>query len=419
MKTEPIKISTLCLDQRTYNTFDIFLKTVCKKRYSLTENHEEAKITIIDLDAFEGEPELVKFQKQFPKKNIIILSILEKTYKEKNIHFIKKPLKHDEFIKTLHALGEENHREPEEQTEIKGRSPGDTYQTPLEASQKNSTPITPPITSTSSTNAAMILEHEEEHHFVGTQEDIDLSNTRNLLRVIYHPEKMFQGAVSHGYALAKENDTCVEVISFGIGVLIDPKNYKAYTVVSDSVLRPICLLETEDKAVYKQINSSITSSESYTRRSKNGAELIEWDIDVFLWKISLWSSRGRIPKQTDLKSAVYLSRWPNLSRLELVPHALQMSALMTKKPIRLSSIANQLNIPQRYVFSFYSACVCMGIAGVSKRQADSLFEDSIRKNETEAHKKQSLMGKILKRLTRKSIKSERAKVYMDIKVSST
>ena len=407
MKTEPIKISTLCLDLRTYNTFDIFLKTVCKKGYSLTKNHEEAKITIIDLDAFEGESKFVEFQNKFPKRNIIILSILEKTYKEKNIHFIKKPLKHEEFIKKLHTLREENHEKSEKQTESKGRASFDTYQTSLKASQKNSNPNKPPISSTSSTNAAMILEHEEEHHFVGTQEDIDLSNTRNLLRVIYHPEKMFQGAVAHGYALAKKNEICVEIISFGIGVLIDPKNYKAYTVVSDSILRPICLLETEDKAIYKQINSSITSSESYTRKSKTGAELMEWDIDVFLWKVSLWSSRGRVPKQTDLKSAVYLSRWPNLSRWELVPHALQISALMAKKPIRLSSVASQLDIPQRYVFSFYSACVCMGIAGVSNRQADNLFEDSISKNEFEMPKKQSLMSKILKRLTGKPLKAGR------------
>lgn len=407
MKSEFIKISTLCLDPRTYNTFNIFLKTVFKKGYSLTENHEEAKITIIDLDAFEGESKLMEFQNKFPQRTIIILSILEKAYKEKNIHFIKKPLKHEEFIKKLHELGEENHGESETQIETEGSAPSDTYQASLEASQKNSSPDKPPVSSAGSTNAAMILEHEEEHHFVGTQEDIDLSNTRNLLRVIYHPEKMFQGAVAHGYALAKKNKTCVEIISFGIGVLIDPKNYKAYTVVSDSVLRPICLLETEDKAVYKRINSSITSSESYTRKSKTGAELIEWDIDVFLWKISLWSSRGRAPKQTDLKSAVYLSRWPNLSRWELVPHALQISALMTKKPIRLSSVASQLDIPQRYVFSFYSACVCMGIAGVSKRQADSLFEDSIGENETETPKKQSLMGKILKRLTGKTPKAGR------------
>jgi len=407
MKSELIRISTLCLDLRTYNTFDIFLKTVCKKGYSLTENHEEAKITIIDFDAFEGESKLLEFQNKFPQRTVIILSILEKTYKEKNIHFIKKPLKHEELIKKLHELGEENHRESEKQIEIEKRTPRNTYQASLEANQKNSSSDRPPVSSADLTNAAIILEHEEEHHFVGTQKDIDLSITRNLLRVFYHPEKMFQGAIAHGYTLAKKNETCVEIITFGIGVLIDPKNYKAYTVVSDSVLRPICLLETEDKAVYKRINSSITGSESYTRKSKAGAELVEWDIDVFLWKISLWSSRGRIPKQTDLKSAVYLSHWPNLSRWELVPHALQISALMTKKPIRLSSVASQLDIPQRYVFSFYSACVCMGIAGVSKRQADNLFEDSIGENETETPKKQSLMGKILKRLTGKTIKSGR------------
>ena len=113
-----------------------------------------------------------------------------------------------------------------------------------------------------------------------------------------------------------------------------------------------------------------------------------------MWLISLWSSRGRIPEGTDLRQAVYLLQWPNLTRLASIPHSVRIAALLYDKPYRLTEVARQLGIEQRYVFAFYSACKSIGLANVSKRKVDQLFVAE----KPKADKNKSILSKLVSKL---------------------
>lgn len=84
-------------------------------------------------------------------------------------------------------------------------------------------------------------------------------------------------------------------------------------------------------------------------------------IDSFIWTTSLLISRGRLPKNTDINKRIALKAWPNLTRLEQIPNALQLAAIFSKTPGSLLEISNWINFDQRFVFAFYNAALALDL----------------------------------------------------------
>ena len=80
-----------------------------------------------------------------------------------------------------------------------------------------------------------------------------------------------------------------------------------------------------------------------------------YDLEAFVWTSSLLSSQGSLPRELDPKKPVGLKHWPSLTRLENFPHVLPIAAQWSATSMSAFDIAKSLNIPQRYVFSFYNA----------------------------------------------------------------
>ena len=75
-----------------------------------------------------------------------------------------------------------------------------------------------------------------------------------------------------------------------------------------------------------------------------------------LWELALWAARGRIPFGVPFDAPVRLLRWPNLTRLALTPDAIRIAGLWSGHPTSLLLSARALQVPQRHVFAFFSAC---------------------------------------------------------------
>ena len=83
--------------------------------------------------------------------------------------------------------------------------------------------------------------------------------------------------------------------------------------------------------------------------------------------------------------------WPNFTRLIVTPYALKISALWIAQPHSLLTTAQVLNIPQRYVFAFYSAAHALKLAFVDRRTTP-------RAAKLTPNEKRSLFQRILARL---------------------
>lgn len=83
--------------------------------------------------------------------------------------------------------------------------------------------------------------------------------------------------------------------------------------------------------------------------------------EELLWNVAAWGARGRIPAGHDPYRPVRLRAWPNFPAIFVSPHALRIAALWVRSHATPVEIASRLAIPQRYVFSFYSAAHFSGL----------------------------------------------------------
>jgi len=121
-------------------------------------------------------------------------------------------------------------------------------------------------------------------------------------------------------------------------------------------------------------------------------------IESFIWSTSLLTSRGRLPDDTDVTKKVGLKIWPNLTRVELTPHAMHVAAVLNKNPANLLEISDWINVEQRYVFAFYNAALSLGILEIdSSKLKKSAFNFS-NKNSNKKSEERSFFSRLLKRL---------------------
>jgi hypothetical protein len=112
--------------------------------------------------------------------------------------------------------------------------------------------------------------------------------------------------------------------------------------------RPYCTLPNDTQKISLRVLSNPASAIDHS-------STYQCSVTAFIWQLALWSARGRLPEGTDINQPVHLRRWPNFTRIAVTPHALAITALWAKGPRSLIDTAQMLNIPQRYVFAFYSA----------------------------------------------------------------
>jgi hypothetical protein len=100
------------------------------------------------------------------------------------------------------------------------------------------------------------------------------------------------------------------------------------------------------------------------------AEVIGSHLDELLWTAAFHASRGRLMAGCYRDDVVQLAHWPNLSRLPRTPHAIQISALLTRYPTSVTLAGRLLGIERTELFQFYSAARCAGVARALNRKAE-------------------------------------------------
>ena len=96
-------------------------------------------------------------------------------------------------------------------------------------------------------------------------------------------------------------------------------------------------------------------------------------LEVLLWKLAVWTSRGRLPTGTDPDARFYLRCWPNFTRLMVIPHAVRIAAFWVREPMPPVFVADALGVAPADVFTFYYAAKIIGLAGVANRDDDYLL----------------------------------------------
>lgn len=78
-------------------------------------------------------------------------------------------------------------------------------------------------------------------------------------------------------------------------------------------------------------------------------------LESFLWLSALLASRGRLPEGTRTGTRLQLRYWPDMTRLELFPHAMELAARWLHQPASLQEMIARTDFPSRFTVAFYNA----------------------------------------------------------------
>ena len=191
----------------------------------------------------------------------------------------------------------------------------------------------------------------------------------------------------------KETNTVSRVKFKDIIVVIDPSTDSVYcneSIFSD-YYATICHapISKNDIKIHQLDESEIRLYRNKIEARDENAHLIE----SFIWTTSLVTYRGYLPIATDINKKVGLKYWPNLTRLENMPHSIQIAAVFHKCSKSLSEITNELDIPKKYIIAFYNAALSLGLIEQDERK-----HLSASKNTDDKPKNRGFFSRILQKL---------------------
>jgi hypothetical protein len=222
----------------------------------------------------------------------------------------------------------------------------------------------------------------------------DIQNTDNWQQecVNYAPENYFISSLKDALRLAMQSKQMVELKTQDEQMVIMPDVFQIYFTLGLKSDAYIEFCQTPIRKSNVHIHILNTSEAELARHKANQNKDMLNDLEAFVWTSQLLTAQGRLPRGVDINKPELLKYWPNVTRVEEIPHFMSIAALWADEASSMLDLSRKLKIPQRYVFSFYNASTILGLM----EQDNSKLKAKTR---TEAKpKNRGLFSRLLKRL---------------------
>ncbi|MCK4492519.1 MAG: hypothetical protein KAU26_00565 [Methylococcales bacterium] len=414
---KPLKAVLHGMDERLQRNMLLYFQNVCEDALVVVSD-SEAEIDMIDIDSHEGQKVLTHLQIEDSNRPIVVLS--RNNVDLDNVSFILKPISLKKVLATFDRLrflvDRRNLQKNATNPSVEKKATNNNILLNLkdkvadskpvievrrdviakdDVSENNVTPIdTDEIKKVSKHKTAQQLNENRFASFIGMMMDVDFNDEAQLVESSYSPRDYYQGYVAATFKVAKTKNRVLQLNSSWKPLLIFPHSNEVWLDADDQQLRAFSSVEL-NKATGVKLSVSAASSELTAIKQK-----LErfYDMDAFIWKLAIWTSRGRYPEIIDAKRAVYLLRWPNFTRSIITPHALRMTALLVHEPKTMLSIAEGLQIKPQYVFAFISGAYALGLVRQPMKNAEEKDEGVVARPVVISPKKKGLLSRILSRL---------------------
>ncbi len=380
---KPLQVILHGMDARTQKIMLMYFQGACKGAAIIVEELD-TEVDIIDIDTLIGREALKKLVARINLRPIIVLS--KDPLELENILYIEKPIRLAKILAVFNKA-----REVIEKKDLEKIVPEIQLETKIIAIE-NKKPIikTQEVKKVSKYKTSMQLNETHFSAFIGLMTEINFNDEAQVLKAYYNPKDYYQGYVAAAFTMSKSKDRVIQLNSNWKSLLIFPHNNEIWLDADDKQLRAMAALEM-NKATGAKL--TITPANLELAMVKEKLERF-YDMDAFIWKLAIWTSKGRYPQIIDIKKPIYLQHWPNFTRLVITPHALRIAALLVVEPRTMLNISEALNIKPQYVFVFVSGAYALGLIRqpIKKRNEVVVHPTLILK------KKQGLLNRILSKL---------------------
>lgn len=383
----PIKVALYGMDSKGYRTMELYLKGPCRGVAEVV-SEADAQIDIIDADFATAGNILEACRQKDADRPIVLLSL--QRLKIENTHFVQKPVNAEQLTAVLNQLARgKKSKDVAEPVVEPEKSPNKVDVNPQRPVVNIEVPLTQkPVKKRS------VFENNEGGYtaFLGTLADIDVGDPEQLANARFDAKVHLLGYVLSAYKVACHQGCAQQLNSIWKPLLIFPDTCQIWLDADDKQLRAFAAVE-QNKMFAGNIGLIPIDAEAVKQgKAKDKFQ----DVNAFIWKLSIWTSKGRLPAAIDPNLPIVLKCWPNFTRLLLIPDAMRMTSLLLKGPYSPLEVSKVLNVKPQYVFAFVSACLSLGILSQIQRSFDAASTAVPAPIKT--NKKQNLFSKILNKL---------------------
>lgn len=324
------------MDANTAYSYEFFFRRMGGERYRLVSREEEANVLLIDVDSLEGRR--IIHQREFrDRPGQVTVVISANLSHPEQLLFLRKPNSSAALMEVLEAAltrlvtNAVAGRESSAGSVGQGGNPGT-------ASQKERV-----------ASAAMALEDTRFNHYLFRH---DGTRQGEGGTAIFDPDLYLYGAVARALALARQHRQGVEINWELSSLSLCGVTGRIDSGMIESVMRSVAL--TRMKPTLTLIGEA----------GKALPLARPEPVDKVLWRLAVWTSRGRLPMGIGQNARFRLARWPNLTRLLPTPHAMRISALWARGEYGAEETAQRLMISLADVYSFVAAVQSQGLLQV-------------------------------------------------------
>jgi len=382
-----LQMAVFGMDSKAFKTLEFAMQKMGNGLVAFV-SEDASEAAIFNLDNPAAQSQFDKYHRSHPENAIILLSVKDPVYAD--CIFVKKPFDMDGLLAAIRKAQKQK-LEWISRKNSQSMSKAGASSVRIEKKTKSKlSPITPVVD--------FQTEKNKDRRFCGAAADVDLGEAKQRQSIFYSPAESLQGKLQMANSRARQKKQAIIVaIKFEDDIetiTLLPRINKVITALDDKKLSYLCTVPLYCLEI-KLFRQNMEKSRELERHA---IKIHGQSIDALLWKVALWTSRGRVPAGVNLNSPVYLKHWPNFTRLHVTPGAFSIAALLHDKPMSLVLLIKLLSIPQRYVFAFYSGAIALDLVELKKAAKEET--QPIEKQQQEHHPHRKLFGLIMQKLKR-------------------
>ncbi len=358
-----IKIAIHGVPQSTHKMLCVFFKQI-SEHIKIVNDADSPDVDLIDIDFAGADKILAKQRAEHPERILVIVSLKNKPNTiEHDYLFLKKPLTRDGIIQVIMQC-QLQLKSPPIQKEIEAAPKSSALHAKVSPAATDKTPSSPIKPLENHTRPAEEFNEKGFTRFIGLMPTINIEDPAQIDQARFSPGDYLLGSVYHAITVARHKKQALQVDASWRPLLIFPHSHEIWLDASDHQLRAFASLKISRTSESKVRVLPVNLQQTKVNQASDKFQ----DEESFLWKLAIWTSKGRYPEQIDPAKPVVLKHWPNFTRLVITPHALRITALLMQQPQSMLDVARTLNIGPQYVFVFISGCQALNLVAQIERK---------------------------------------------------
>ncbi|RRC97726.1 hypothetical protein [Amphritea balenae] len=200
------------------------------------------------------------------------------------------------------------------------------------------------------------LSYQMVYECCGNAPDVNMYEPDQRRRVFFKDDSTLLAILQEVIAEGESQNIPVEITGLP-GTLAYLPAQKAFLFdFSEDLLVPLALT----RFGYQELTLKVRPDLDVDRPSIGSAKVVIEASDKLMWKLALWTAKGRLNKTLDPEAPLRLARQLDFNRLLAIPHATTINSLWGRHSLSALEVVKVLKINQRYVFSFMTAANALG-----------------------------------------------------------